>query len=76
MLSMEIQYDDKYWNETTAFARKCSWQGSGTALTEMMENNEFISFERVFTIIENNKPIGFCTLTKRIKHEMIRIFHG
>ncbi len=53
-----------YWNETLSLAAKCSWK-AGLYLAELMKNNEFSEWERVFAACVNKKVAGFCTLTAK-----------
>ncbi len=54
---------DEYWNQTIELSENCSW-GAGTNLGSRMRSNDFEDFECPFVAIEDDKVIGFCTLTK------------
>lgn len=64
---MEIKRIDSFddlWKNLIDFAKKCSWQSTGTYLAELMENNKFKDFEQIFCALEDNTIIGFCALVK------------
>ena len=64
---MEIKsliYGDDLWQSVAEYANDCSWQPTGTYLSNRMKNNEFLDWERVFAALENNVIVGFCALTK------------
>ncbi|ADL53128.1 GNAT family N-acetyltransferase [Clostridium cellulovorans] len=63
---MEVRFldiRDKYWNKTIEMAENCSWR-AGSSLGRKMRAKEFQDFEGVFVAIEEEKVIGFCTITK------------
>lgn len=59
-----ITNEHKLWNETISFAETCSWKG-GHFLAGLMNQNNFLEWERVFVAFENNKIVGYCTFTKK-----------
>ena len=52
------------WEQTLAFAEKCSWK-AGPYLANMMRKNEFLPWERVVAACEDGRVIGFCTFTEK-----------
>lgn len=46
------------------YAKKCSFQGTGAFLAELLFYNEFKDYERVFAVVNENKVIGFAALLK------------
>lgn len=52
------------WENIADFAEKCSWR-AGKYLAELMRNNAFKDWERVFAAFEDGVPVGFCTLTEK-----------
>lgn len=60
----QIQRSNPFWQKTIAFADSCSWK-AGFFLAEKMRTNEFLDWERVFIAYEDEKIIGFCTLTEK-----------
>ena len=58
-----LSKDDNYWNKTINLAEHCSW-AAGPYLAKKMKNNEFEDFECPFAAVEDEKVVGFCTLTK------------
>ena len=66
-MNMEINIAEKgsaLWEETIAFAEKCSWR-AGSELARQMRGDVFQGFERVFAASENGRIAGFCTLTEK-----------
>ena len=59
-----ITHEHNRWNETISFAEKCSWK-AGSYLAELMKQNKFLSWERVFVACEDGEIAGFCTLTEK-----------
>lgn len=59
-----VNYDDKRYYETAELAKNCSFQGTGAFLSELMRDNEFCDFERVFSAIVNDTVVGFCAIVK------------
>lgn len=63
---MEIRIldrEDIYWNRTIEMAEKCSWR-AGASLAKRMRENMFEDFECPFAVVEYDKIVGFCTITK------------
>lgn len=60
---LNLKYADKYWHETAALAKACSFQGSGEFLSECMKQNTFSEKDRIFSYIIEGEPIGFCTFS-------------
>ncbi len=54
----------KYWDDTISFAENCSWK-AGPYLAEIMKQNKFLEWERVFAACEDGKVVAFCTLTEK-----------
>ena len=52
------------WERVASFAEKCSWR-AGKYLAKLMRSNSFNDWERVFAAYDDNKIIGFCTLTEK-----------
>lgn len=59
-----ITHEHNLWNETISFAEKCSWKAA-PYLAELMKQNKFLSWERVFVACEGGEVAGFCTLTEK-----------
>ena len=59
-----ITHEHNRWNETISFAEKCLWK-AGPYLAELMKQNKFLSWERVFVACEDGEIAGFCTLTEK-----------
>lgn len=55
---------DEWYLKTAELARTCSFQGSGQYLCELMQENAFCDYERVFVACKDHAVIGFCVLTK------------
>jgi predicted N-acetyltransferase YhbS len=64
MIIYTITNTHEKWENTAAFAEKCSWR-AGKYLAELMRNNAFKDWERVFAAFEGDEPVGFCTLTEK-----------
>lgn len=63
---MEIRIlnkEDIYWNRTIEMAEKCSWR-VGVNLGKRMREGMFEEFECPFAVVEDEKVVGFCTITK------------
>lgn len=54
----------KFWDETIAFAERCSWR-AGPFLAERMKENDFLPWERVCVTCVDEKTAGFCTFTQK-----------
>ena len=61
---ISVEYGDKRYHETANLAKNCSFQGTGTYLSELMEDNEFWDFERIYSAIVNDIVVGFCAIVK------------
>lgn len=59
-----IKYGEKTYYETANLAKNCSFQGTGQYLAELMEDNVFCDFERVYSAIDNDTVVGFCAIVK------------
>ena len=59
-----IREGDPYWEETIAFARRCSWS-AGPFLADKMTGNDFQDWERVAVAADGERIAGFCTFTER-----------
>lgn len=44
------------------YARNCSFQGSGSYLADLLLDNAFIGYEKVFSVIDHDKMIGFAAI--------------
>lgn len=53
----------QFYNDVKDYALFCNWRG-GASLADKMEKEIFKEWERVVAIIDKNKVIGFCTITK------------
>lgn len=58
-----LDIHDDYWNKTIEMSENCSWH-AGASLGYKMRSNKFEDFECVFAAVENDKVVGFCTITK------------
>lgn len=54
----------RLWEETISFAENCSWK-AGAYLAELMKQNEFLDWERVFVAYDGEKVVGYCTFVER-----------
>ena len=63
MKVIKIEKTYNIWNELEEYAEKCSWE-AGKHLSYIMREGIFDDWEGIFTAIENNKIIGFCTFLK------------
>lgn len=59
-----MTHGHELWEQTAAFAKNCSWRAAGL-LTQLMLENRFKPWERVFVALEDEKIIAFCTLTEK-----------
>lgn len=59
-----ITSSDSLWNETIAYADKCSWK-AGPFLAKMMRDNAFRDPERVIVAVEEGRIIGYCTFVMK-----------
>lgn len=62
----------EHWEETIVFAENCSWK-AGKFLAELMRQNEFQEWERVFTAYDDGKIAGYCTFSE--KDELPEIYN-
>ena len=60
----EITQGHRYWNRTIDYAENCLWR-AGKFLAEKMRNNEFLSWERVFVALINDRIVGYCTFAEK-----------
>jgi len=58
-----LTYDDPLWEKTACYAENCSWK-AGYKLSELMKNNGFSDWERVFVVLIDGNIAGYCTLSK------------
>lgn len=56
--------EHKLWDKTIAFAENCSWK-AGPYLANMMRQNKFQAWERVFAACEGESIVGYCTFTEK-----------
>ena len=61
---MPVNYGDIKYYETAELAKNCSFQGTGKYFSELMEDNSFCDFERVYSAIVNDTVVGFCAIVK------------
>lgn len=54
----------RLWQETISFAENCSWR-AGHYLAELMKQNKFLEWERVFAAYEDEKVVGYCTFAEK-----------
>lgn len=59
-----MSYGHKCWNDTIDFAENCSWM-AGLFLANMMKENEFRDWERVFVALVNGEIVGYCTFCEK-----------
>ena len=58
-----LTYNDPLWEKTADYAENCSWK-AGYKLSELMRNNGFSDWERVFVVLIDGNIAGYCTLSK------------
>lgn len=58
-----LKYGDDLWELVINYAKNCSW-GAGPFLSNQMQENGFLDWERVFVAIDGLQICGYCTLTK------------
>ena len=58
-----LTYNDPLWEKTADYAENCSWE-AGYKLSELMRNNGFLDWERVFVVLIDGNIAGYCTLSK------------
>ena len=63
MKIVEINNQHELWEEVSEYAEACSWR-AGKKLSQLMKNNCFSEYERVFVALEDGNIIGYCTLLK------------
>ena len=56
--------DKELWDKVSEYAANCSWQTTGQYLSDKMQQNDFLEWERVFAAISQGAVIGFCAFTK------------
>lgn len=56
--------EHKLWNETISFAENCSWK-AGIYLAELMRQNKFLDWERVFVAYDDGRVVGYCTFVEK-----------
>ena len=52
------------WDKTIAFAQDCTWK-AGPYLAELMIQDQFLEWERVFVARDDKKIVGFCTFVEK-----------
>lgn len=52
------------WENVAAYADGCSWR-AGAYLAQLMRENRFAAWERVFAAFDGETQVGFCTLTAK-----------
>jgi len=63
MLILKISKDDNIWNVVADFAEKCSWNACAR-MANIMREDGFSDWERIFVAVENDEIMGFCALVK------------
>jgi len=63
MKIIAIQHGDDLWSKVSEYASTCSWR-AGKNLSQMMNDNAFSDYERVFVALEKDNIAGYCTLLK------------
>lgn len=51
-------------NNLISYAKNCSFQGTGSYLAELLSDNAFKDYEKVYAAIQNHEIIGFAALVK------------
>lgn len=64
LLIQALSVDSAEWAPLADYAAAVSWR-AGAYLAQLMRENRFAEWERVFAAYRGGKPIGFCTLTAR-----------
>ena len=59
-----ITRQHRLWSETISFAENCSWR-AGAYLAELMRQNEFADWERVFVARDDERVVAYCTFTAK-----------
>lgn len=60
---IQLQHNDKYWDQAIDFAENCSWV-AGKHLAGMMREDRFTDWEAVFFAVDNYNIYGYCTFLK------------
>lgn len=58
-----IRFFHPLWEETKNYANNCSWR-AGKNLACMMDQNQFVDWERIIVVTDNNSICGYCTVQK------------
>lgn len=61
---MPVNYGESRYSETANLARTCSFQGTGQYLSELMTDQAFCDFERIFAAVVDDTVVGFCAIVK------------
>ena len=59
-----MTYGHSLWENTIAFAEKCSWR-AGAFLAGKMRDNEFTDIERVLVAHKGEEIAAFCTFSEK-----------
>lgn len=59
-----INQNEKLWQELIDYANNCDWE-AWPILAQKMEENNFLNWECVFVISDDDEIIWFCTFTKK-----------
>ena len=51
-------------NKLIFYANNCSFQGTGSYLAQLLSDNAFEDYERVYAAIQNREVIGFAAIVK------------
>lgn len=60
---ISLDYTNPLWKQTINYAQNCAWE-AWPLLAQKMENNDFLDWEKVFIVLDNDQIIGFCTFTQ------------
>lgn len=63
MIIQPITNQDALWEITAEYAEQCSWR-AGKSLAKAMRTNHFCDWERVFVVLDEQRVIAYCTLSK------------
>ena len=61
---LSIRKGHPLWEKTICFARNSSWR-AGPFLAGKMESDDFLDWERVVVAVEEERIVGYCTVTEK-----------
>lgn len=61
---VKVDTVDKLTGKLIEYARDCSFQGTGSYLSDLLSDNAFEDYEKVFAAIYDDEIIGFAALLK------------